>query len=157
MRSLLALLPVATLGVTTLAQADVSATSSWVREAPPSADVLAAYMVLKNPDSSASVLQQVTSPDCKSVEIHQTSLQNGVAAMSAKDSLTIPAHGHIKLSPGGYHLMLMGAAHPFKVGDSVSLVLHFKDGKTLAVTAPVLKDAPVHKAASAPAAEQKPN
>ncbi len=140
MRSILALSLLA-LAWSSLALGDVTVESPWVREAPPHAEALAAYMVLKNSNSTVEVLQKVTSPAFKQVEIHQTSIHNGTASMEAQDSLSIPANGKVSLAPNGHHLMLIGAAHPLKVGDTVDLFLHFQGGKTVEVHAPVRKDA----------------
>jgi copper(I)-binding protein len=52
--------------------------------------------------------------------------------------LTIPAHGSVKLAPGGYHLMLMHAKHPIKPGDKVPVVLKFTGSAKLQVEFPVL-------------------
>ena len=40
-------------------------------------------------------------------------MQGNVMQMrELKDGLAIPAHGEVKLTPGGYHIMLTGLKHP---------------------------------------------
>ena len=59
---------------------------------------------------------------------------------AGEDGIAVPAGGHAHLVPGGYHIMLMKLQQEFVVGDLVTLNLHFSDGGTLQVSAPV-KDA----------------
>jgi len=125
----------------TAVQAEVVVESPWVREAPPTAETLAAYMVLRNNGDTAQVLQGVTTPSFERVEIHQTTMHDDMASMETQATLSIPAQGKVALTPGSYHLMLMGKHQPLKEGDTVDFSLQFQDGKTMEVHAPVRKDA----------------
>jgi len=69
--------------------------------------------------------------------LHRSMNKNGKDSMEMVDALGIPAHGAIKLAPGGYHLMLMDAKHPIKAGDTVQITLHFASGETVQATWPV--------------------
>jgi hypothetical protein len=133
-------LPLIGLGAMTLVQADVVVESPWVREAPPTAKMLAGYMVLHNQGDAVQVLDGASAVGFDEVEIHKTTIHDGIASMQAQDSLSIPPQDSVKLAPGGYHLMLMQGAQPLKEGDTVAISLKFKDGKTLEVQAPVRKD-----------------
>ncbi len=125
------------------ARADgVSVRDAWVREAPPGAAVLAAYLTLENPGPRAVKLVRVTSPDFESVRLHQTRVREGVATMVAVDALTVPARGRAAFVPGGDHLMLHGPRRALAAGASVSFRLQFDSGATLTVDAPVRRDAP---------------
>ncbi|MBF0137538.1 MAG: copper chaperone PCu(A)C [Magnetococcus sp. DMHC-1] len=114
---------------------------AWVREAPPSMQITAAYMILRNTSDQPMTLVGVTTPDFSKVEIHETVHENDQARMQAMKELLIPAQGRIALQPNGYHLMLINPKRnaPLRPGDSVNLILTFKDGKTLPVTATVQK------------------
>ncbi|CAK0740686.1 periplasmic copper chaperone A [Gammaproteobacteria bacterium] len=127
-------------GIATLAQAEVTVMSPWVREAPPTAEISAAYMMLHNDGDTDQVLLEVTTPSFNRVEIHQTTMHDDMASMETEDSLLIPAQDGVALVPGGYHLMLIGVKKPLKVGDTVDLSLHFQGGETIEVHAPVHKD-----------------
>ncbi|CAK0751300.1 periplasmic copper chaperone A [Gammaproteobacteria bacterium] len=143
MRSILfsSVLPLVWLGVVTPVCADVVVESPWVREAPPTAKMLASYMVLRNNGDSVEVLKGATAKGFNQVEIHLTTVKDGVASMEAQESLSIPAQGSVSLAPGGYHLMLIEGDHPLKEGETVKLSLQFNDEKTIDVEAPVRKDA----------------
>ena len=117
----------------------LEAREAWVREAPPSVNVLAAYLQLVNHGGATRVLNRVTSPAFDQVEIHRTEEHGGMAHMIKIPEVTVPANGMLVFQKGGLHLMLIDPKSPLKSGDSVALTLHFTDGSTLEVTAPVRK------------------
>ena len=120
----------------------ISVRDAWVREAPPGAQVLAAYLTIVNPGKHAVKLVRVTSPDFESVMVHQTRVREGVATMLAVDALTVPARGQAAFVPGGDHLMLHGPRRALAAGANVTFRLQFDSGATLTVNAPVRADAP---------------
>ena len=64
------------------------------------------------------------------VELHRSSVENGVSEMRKVDQVAIPANKRVALEPGGLHLMMMGLKEPFKQGEKVPLTLVFeKAGK----------------------------
>ena len=65
--------------------------------------------------------------DFATVEVHETTKENGVSKMrELKDGLTIPAHGSVAFSPGGYHIMFTHLTHPLTKGESVKATLNFE-------------------------------
>lgn len=115
------------------APAGVHASDGWVRWLPgtiPSAG----YLMVSNESDKDVVLIGVTSPDYAMVHLHQSyTTPDGNSAMRMVGALRIPAHGHVVLAPGGYHLMLMRARKALKPGDTTSVVLRFEGGATLSV------------------------
>ena len=89
-------------------------------------DMSAGYLTLKNNTGTAIVVTQVRSPQFARVEIHETTIEDGISKMRALDSLTVPANGSARLERGGKHLMLMQARD---LKDSVTLQL--MSGETL--------------------------
>jgi periplasmic copper chaperone A len=65
------------------------------------------------------------------VQVHEMAMNNGVMTMRPLDQgLTIEPGKIVKLSPGGYHLMLLDLKSPLKRGDKVPVALEFeKAGK----------------------------
>ncbi|MGN7612095.1 copper chaperone PCu(A)C [Magnetococcales bacterium HHB-1] len=104
---------------------DVMVHGGWVREAPPSAQVLAAYMVIKNMGKENQSLKEAQSPDFKTIEIHNTIHKNGMATMVKMKDLPVPAGETATLKPGGKHIMLIGPKRLLREGDTVSLTLIF--------------------------------
>ena len=123
--------------VFTFADSLIVVRNAWVREAPPNASVLAAYLTLENTGLKADQLVSVQSPDFDKIEIHATAIRNGVARMIALDTLPIPPHTVVTLAPGGQHLMLHRPRHALTAGANVKLELRFSSGTRQTLTAPV--------------------
>lgn len=134
-------------GLSALADNTIEVHDAWVREAPPGAPVLAAYFTLENTGSKADKLVAVLSPDFAKIEMHATEIRAGVARMLSLDTLPIPPHAVVKLTPGGQHLMLHRPQRALTSGMNVKLELHFGSGTRQAVLAPVrrVESGPVHQ------------
>ncbi len=103
----------------------------WIRAAPPTARVLAGYLVLANPGAQAVTLVGATSPVAAMVEIHETVVRDGVASMERRPELVVPAGGQLVLEPGGAHLMFMQPSAVPVAGETVPVTLSLGDGSTL--------------------------
>jgi copper(I)-binding protein len=112
-------------------------TDAWIREAPPGAAMLAAYMTIHNDGAQDKVLNGVDSDCFGHVMLHRSVTENGVARMIHADSVRIPAGGSLRLEPGGYHLMMPAPDERLVSGDSAGFRLHFEGGATVEVDAPV--------------------
>ena len=110
--------------------AQVAASHGWIRVMP-GALPAGGYVVLENRGDHPVALRSASSPAYAEVMLHKSSTDTGMGRMESVDTLPIPAHGKAALSPGGYHLMLMKANAPVKVGDKVRVMLRFADGSTL--------------------------
>ena len=105
---------------------DIVIEKPWARATPKGAEVGGAYMTIRNKGETPDRLTG-GSADFATVEVHQMTSENGVSKMrELKDGLSIPAHGSIGLSPGGYHLMFTHLTHPLTKGDSVKAMLNFE-------------------------------
>jgi copper(I)-binding protein len=113
--------------------------NAWVREAPPKAHMMAAYMTLQNTGAGDAVLKQVDSPAFSHVMLHRSEVVDGVARMSHLDEIVIPARGSVELKPGSFHLMMPAPEQRLLEGDRVDFVLTFSDGDTIRVQADVRK------------------
>lgn len=118
---------------------EISVTDPWIREAPPGAKVLGAYMKISNSSKQTVTLESVSSADFPMIHIHLTKLSEGMAQMQKQSQLQIEAGGSILLEPNGLHLMLMHPARSLHAGDKVELQLHFGNGDVIDVTAIVRK------------------
>ena len=103
----------------------------WSRATPGGAKVASGYMTIENKGSAPDRLVHASSDLAAKVEVHETATSNGVATMrELENGLPVAAGTSVKLSPGGYHLMLVGIKRPLKSGDKVPLTLEFeKAGK----------------------------
>jgi len=105
----------------------LQARHAWIRLMPPSLPS-AAYVELRNDTDRPVVLDGATSPRYGNVALHRSRVNKGMSMMQATARVTIPAHGRLRLAPGGFHLMLMQPRGAIAVGDTVPLALHFADG-----------------------------
>jgi copper(I)-binding protein len=134
-----ALAAVFALGFAAIAAAQVAVSGPWVRGTVPGQSATGAFMSLKAP--SDETLVGASSPVAQVVEIHEMKMDAGVMKMSAVDRVPLPAGKVVDLSPGGYHVMLMGIRQPLAAGETVPITLTFEDkaGKktSVEVRAPV--------------------
>lgn len=108
----------------------------WVRWLPANLPA-AGYATIRNGGDRPVKLTGADSPDYAMAMLHRSMQKNGKDTMEMVDALEIPAHGSVKLAPGGYHLMLMDAKHPIRPGDTVHVTLHFADGEAVQTRWPV--------------------
>ncbi|MEA3244501.1 MAG: copper chaperone PCu(A)C [Pseudomonadota bacterium] len=137
-RALLALI-VSAWSLLATADSELQVENAWVREAPPSAHMMAAYMTLKNPGSSDTVLTQVDSPVFDHVMLHKSEVVDGVARMIHQDDILIPAQSSVELKPGSFHLMMPTPEKRLVEGDRVDFILTFSNGETIRLQADVRK------------------
>ena len=127
----------------TVAWADSSViiNNAWVRDAPPHAEMSAAYLTIMNHSDQARTLKAISSPQFQKAEVHRTQLVNGQVRMQRASDVTVAAHGSLEFKPGSYHLMLIHPLQELKLGDVVELRLQFKDAQSLTVHAPIRESA----------------
>ncbi|MCI0399707.1 MAG: copper chaperone PCu(A)C [Gammaproteobacteria bacterium] len=131
------------ISLNSLAECAIKIQNAWIREGPPTATVLAAYLEVENLTNTTLKLIGTESPSFERVEIHRTEMKNGIATMHRYDSVILAPNSQVIFSPGDYHLMLIGPKGPLHAGDTVKLELTFDGGSTIPVTATVRK-APPH-------------
>ncbi|MGD9947223.1 MAG: copper chaperone PCu(A)C [Desulfobulbus sp.] len=118
---------------------EIQVRDAWIREAPSSARVLAAYMVITNTGKNPVRFKGAECSAFAMVELHQSMMHQGKMRMMALESLQIAPGESVVLKPGSYHLMLIDPQIKLQVGDQVRLQLHFDPGENLLVTAIVRK------------------
>lgn len=122
-----------------LAEPELLVSNAWVREAPPGAHMLAAYLTIENPSAQVRVLTGVESKQFSHVMLHKSEVVDGMARMIHVDRLELPAHGKIVLEPGSYHLMMPAPEKRLTTGDQVDFVLSFANGESMNIQAEVRK------------------
>lgn len=119
------------------APATVEVSGAWARATPPGAPVGAAYMELSNAAAQTDHLIALASPVAGAVEIHVTSMQDGVMNMRQVEKLELPPRKKIQMAPGGMHVMLMELKQPLTAGQSFPLTLTFEHAPPMTVTVAV--------------------
>mgnify|MGYP001815023715 FL=1 len=125
--------------MTALAESQPVVSDAWVREAPPGARMLAAYLTIENTADEDLVLVDVSSPQFAHVMMHRSVVIDGMARMTHEDSLIVPAGTKLELKPGSYHLMMPAPDTQLVAGDPVLFVLQFSNGSQLEVHTEVRK------------------
>lgn len=103
----------------------------WLRLPPMPMPMLAGFGKIENPCTVAVAVTAAHSPAFGSVELHQTTVVDGVSRMRPVPELRIPAGGSAELRPGGLHLMLMRPVSPLQQGDRARVELELSDGRRI--------------------------
>lgn len=121
------------LTLTTIAHAhdyrigDVRVGHPYASASLPGATTAAGYLSISNDGKTATRLVAASTDAAARSEIHESTVQDGVARMrELPDGLTIAPGATIKLEPRSYHLMLHDLKAPFVKGERVKLVLTFE-------------------------------
>jgi periplasmic copper chaperone A len=86
----------------------------------------AVYFTIENHGREADVLVAVESEIARSAEVHQTTVEQGIARMRPVERLVVPPGESVVLRPGGYHLMLLDLERELSVGDRFQVLLTFE-------------------------------
>jgi len=116
--------------------ADISIKNAWFKKAPPVAPIRAAYMTIVNLSDTETKITKLTSPQFKKVEIHQTSLNDGVYSMSQLDNVRIEAKANISLKPRGTHLMLMQPTQSLFGLNEIQISVYSDNNSVVTLTIP---------------------
>ena len=110
---------------------DLVITQAWSRATPGGAKVAGGYLTIQNKGSAADRLIGGSADVADKVQVHEMATTNGEMTMRPLDKgLSIGPGKTVKLTPGGYHLMLLDLKSPLKQGDKVPVTLEFeKAGK----------------------------
>jgi len=114
--------------------------NAWIREAPPSAQMMGGFMTLKNDSDKPMVLTGAHSKSFSMIMLHRTVEKDGMARMIHQDKVVIPAHGTLEFKPGSYHIMMPSPSKRLVAGNKVTITLEFEGGKTMDVEYTVRKD-----------------
>jgi copper(I)-binding protein len=105
---------------------DVVAEEGEVDTRPESGATGAVFMKLLNRGGQADSLVSAETDVATKVELHKTTMTDGVMKMSPVKSIEIPARGEVILKPGDFHIMLMGLNKDLNVGDRFGVKLNFE-------------------------------
>jgi copper(I)-binding protein len=139
-RRIVAIAAVAVLAVTACgspSSSSLEVNDAWLRFAGENG---AAYVTIVNDTEDADALIKASVPGeiASDVQIHQTTTSDGdMLGMQMRPSIDLPADFELKMSPGGYHIMLMDVKTKPAVGSTVPLTLEFEHHAPVTVDASV--------------------
>jgi copper(I)-binding protein len=110
---------------------DLVITQAWSRATPGGAKVAGGYLTIENKGSAPDRLIGGSVDVAAKVQLHEMATKDGVMTMRPLErGLTIEPGKAVKLTPGGYHLMMFDLKSPLKQGDKLPATLEFeKAGK----------------------------
>jgi copper(I)-binding protein len=115
----------------------VQVTDAWARASAGAQTTGAAYLSL-TAGGQADRLTAVSTPIANTAEVHESTSNGGIMRMRAIDGgLELPAGKTVKLTPGGYHIMMFGLHHPLKANETFPLTLTFAHTAPVTVTVTV--------------------
>ena len=119
--------PPATPVVSKNAAGFITVDKPWIRATAPGQTVSGAFMTLVNNSATDYSLNSVSYSGASVVEIHETSMVDGVMRMRKVNHVDIPANGSAELKPGSFHIMLIGLEKAMEAGTIETLTLTFSD------------------------------
>lgn len=111
-----------------------------------------AYLAIDNAGPDDKLLRVQT--DIATAELHTHIMDGNVMKMRAVDAVPVPP-GRTALSPGGYHIMLLGLKAPLKEGERFALKLTFEKAGTVEVTVTVGKPGAMGPMGAGPMGDHK--
>lgn len=97
-----------------------------ILEAPPSAPTLGGYLSIQNNGDTDDRLIAIESPVAEKVELHRSTVTDGIARMQPMtEGLQVPA-GETVLLDDGMHAMFVKPSKRYVVGDEVPATLVFE-------------------------------
>jgi copper(I)-binding protein len=99
---------------------------AWIRNAPPTAEVLAGYLSFHNPGVEPLTVTAASSPRFEKIEFHHMRMTDGQMVMRELHSLEVAPRSVRQLSPGNDHLMLIGPTRPLEPAERVPVDLTIK-------------------------------
>jgi copper(I)-binding protein len=111
----------------------IAVSGAWARATPPGVRVTAAYMTITNRGARPDVLVGASSPAAAAVQLHRTSMENGMARMRPAGTISLAPGTTLRVEPGGLHWMLHGLRAPLAAGQTLALTLRFRDAGDITV------------------------
>jgi hypothetical protein len=111
----------------------------WSRATPKGTTVGAGYMKITNTGTQPDRLTGGSSDVAGTFQIHEMTMEKGVAKMRPlTKGLEIKPGQTVELTPGSFHIMLVGLKRPLVAGDHVKATLMFEKAGAVDVEFDVL-------------------
>lgn len=102
----------------------------------------AVYLTMRNPKQTMDRFISAESTIAEAVELHQTTVTNGIMNMQMLPDIEIESGGQLELKPGSYHFMLVGLKQDLAPGDFFPLTLRFQDSEPITIDVEVRDTSP---------------
>jgi copper(I)-binding protein len=115
---------------TAKASSGLQISQAWSPPAPPAVGVHAGYFTMVNHTKTPLVIVGATSPVYEQIDMHRTTISNGIASMQAVHALPVAPGEQVAFAPGGLHLMMLSAKDQRIAGERFPITLHLQNGAT---------------------------
>jgi len=85
------------------------------------------FFVISNSTEQDDRLLSASSGVASAVELHKTTMEDGIMKMTRQDFVPVPAGEQVLFKPGDLHVMLIGLKHDLKAGDEFQIILNFEN------------------------------
>jgi hypothetical protein len=115
----------------------LTVTDAWARPAL-NGQNSAIYFMIENPRAKTDSLLSAVTAVAESTELHKSMMNaEGVMSMQPQAAVEVPAKSQVEFKPGGLHVMLINLKQDLMPGDTLDLVLNFKDAGEVKLSVPV--------------------
>ncbi|MFC3166714.1 MULTISPECIES: copper chaperone PCu(A)C [Paracoccus] len=117
---------------------DLTISKAWSRVTIGTQRPAVFYVEIRNAGKTDDRLIGIETPIAGMPMLHQTVIQDGVAAMPHAEAVDVPAGKTISLEPGGYHGMLMELTTALSEGQTFPITLTFEKAGAVEIDTLVL-------------------
>ena len=104
---------------------DITIVHPWSRPAAQGQNSVI-YLEIRNRGAADDRLVAVGTPLASKVELHQSTMEEGVHRMEAVEGIVVPAGGAVALAPGGLHVMLVGLKFMLMAEETIPVTFTFE-------------------------------
>ncbi len=84
------------------------------------------YLEISNGGAIDDRLIAVSTPLAGRVELHRSTMEDGIHRMEKVDSIAVPAGGTVALEPGGFHVMLVDLEFMLMAEETIPVTFTFE-------------------------------
>ena len=95
------------------------------------------YLDLRNEGDADDRLLAVDTPLATKVELHESTMEDGIHRMAKVESIAVPAGAMVEFAPGGLHVMLIGLKFALFAEETIPVTLSFERAGDVTVSVSV--------------------
>ena len=95
------------------------------------------YLEIANRGAAEDRLIAVSTPLASRVELHRSTMEDGIHRMEKVESIAVPAGETVALAPGGLHVMLVGLKFMLMAEETIPVTFTFEHAGNITATVTV--------------------
>ncbi len=113
--------------------AHITLVHPWSRPAPQGQNGVI-YLEIRNDGEVDDRLIGVSTPLAEKVELHRSTMEDGIHRMEKVESVAVPAGGTVELAPGGLHVMLVKLKFMLMAEETIPVTFTFEQAGDITAT-----------------------